>query len=114
MRTELIIGFTVDGFHCWPDAPDKYIEFRTRHRHLFKITCFVPTSEGEYNNPTRREIEFWEHTRTIQEWIKTRFGSPAEFSSLSCEGIADTLLRAFHCTKVFVGEEDNLGAIVYG
>jgi len=110
-KTELVISFEVDGLHSWPDAPDKYKEFRQIHRHLFKVICFLPTVES--NDPTRREVELWSLRQNVIQFLKSEFGEePINFKTMSCEGISDYLKEHWNFSSVFVGEEWFLGAMV--
>ena len=115
--TELVISFAVDGLHFWPNAPAKYKEFGQPHRHLFKFVCWYPTKDS--NDPNRRERELWE---LRQEAISSLSpfaglypqGGVYDFGAMSCEGCADFLKQAMGFSKVFCGEEEWLGAMVYG
>ncbi len=111
MTTELIVGFEVDGYHAWKDAPEQYVEFRNKHRHLFKIICHIPMEDS--SDPGRRQIELWEARYSLLGWIDDQFGNPAEFGNMSVEGIADYIRsRAkYVMSRVFVGEEYWLGAV---
>lgn len=114
MSTELVISFEIDGLHFWPNAPKQYEEFSHPHRHLFKFICWYPQKGN--NDPTRREKELWELRQgTISYlnnncWIK--LNDSIDFGSMSCEGIAQTVKQDMNFSKVFVGEEWFLGAIV--
>lgn len=117
--TELIVGFTIDGYHCWPDSPDKYSEFKQRHRHLFRFICWVPCKvEKESDRP----IELFELRRIALALVTYEIGKkefePVDFKDLSCEGMAQKLKKLLddhyrvRTSKVFVGEDDNFGAMV--
>ena len=112
LKTSLVVSLTVDGYHCWPDAPEWYSEFKNRHRHLFKVICWLPQEDS--NKPDRRQMELWDLRHTIDIGIATKYGFPAEFGNRSCEGIADEILclGGFDFSKVFVGEETDFGAEV--
>lgn len=110
MRTELVISFTIDGYHSWPTAPDEFSEFRNIHRHLFKIVCNKMMPESDV--PDRRQTELWALRSDTIAHINYLFGNPANFKNMSCEGIADYIIGLGFC-KVSVCEEENMGAIVY-
>src|ERR1035437_4138242 len=111
MKTRLIIGIEVDGFHRWPDAPDKYIEFRNKHRHLFKIICYIPLENSA--DPNRRQKELWEERFIINSWINDHYGNPAQFNDMSCEGLSELLLQQFKLSKCYVFEDTLIGAVSY-
>jgi hypothetical protein len=116
--TELVISTEIDGIHCWPDAPDKYKEFKNPHRHLFKIICIISVNWS--GSPDRRDKELWELRADVNGLIKKigiEKGPIIDFGSKSCEGIADNIKMLLapeygDDVKVFVGEEYWLGALV--
>jgi hypothetical protein len=117
MGTELIVSCEIDGLHHWPDAPEKYKEFRNPHRHLFKLVGFLPM--GSSTDPIRREKELWELRSELIEMIYRIWGTEGcvkeemlDFGPMSCEGIADVIKEKMNFSKVFVGEEYWLGALV--
>ena len=112
--TQLVISFEIDGIHCWPNAPEQYKEFRQPHRHLFKVVGWYST--GCSSDPTRRDKELFELRQEAINCLKN-FGTsqgqePVDYGQLSCEGIADYLKLKIGFSKVFVGEEYWLGALV--
>lgn len=112
--TELVISCEIDGIHSWPKAPEKYKEFSRPHRHLFKVICWYPI--GDSTDPTRREKELWELREQTINFLYSQ-GLPVKdncinFGSMSCEGIADLLKEKMGFSKVFVGEEYWLGAVI--
>ena len=124
--TELIISFTVDGIHFWPNAPEQYEEFSHPHRHLFKFICWYPQKDSQ--DPTRRKTELWKlrqdtiykifklwNNGNAERWAEE--AEPSAFSKInfgpaSCEGIAQTIKDKLGFSKVFCGEDDFFGAIV--
>ena len=112
--TELVVSVTIDGLHFWPNAPEQYKEFGQPHRHLFKIICFYPT--GDSSDPNRREKELWELRQETLDFIFNDWeilGSGAvDFGAMSCEGISDRIKDGMGFSKVFVGEEFWIGALV--
>lgn len=111
MATELVISFEVDGLHYWPSAPDRYSEFRQPHRHLFRFICWKAVTESR--DPVRRDIELWELRRQAITQLHIMFNEePSDFGPRSCEGIADYLRDVMGFSKVFVGEDEDFGALV--
>ena len=116
MNTTLVISFTIDGLHSWPNAPKQYEEFSHPHRHLFKFICWGVTKDS--SDPNRREKELWGLRQEAIECIGNEFviadsgQDICNFLGMSCEGIADWLKNEMGFSKVFCGEEWFLGAIV--
>ena len=113
--TELVVSFEVDGRHFWPNAPEKYKEFRQSHRHLFKCICTVLVRDSD--DPARRDVELWELRQQAIECARlistdVECSPVRDFRSMSCEGIASALRKEMGFSKVFVGEDVNFGAIV--
>ncbi|KKL24998.1 hypothetical protein LCGC14_2409710 [marine sediment metagenome] len=114
MRTNLLVSFTIDATHYWPSPPPKYFTFGFVHRHMFRFRVRMPTS-GE-GGEARREMELWELREQLEQLAKT-IGTVTDgvlsFGGLSCEGIAEQLLKLSHAWWVYVGEDDYLGAEVF-
>ena len=115
MTTELIVSFTVDGIHFWPDAPEQYKEFGQPHRHPFKFVCWMPV---EVLSSADRPVELWElRQRAITVVVNTfhiNMTNVCDFGEMSCEGIAQWLKDVMPgFSKVYCGEEYWLGAMCY-
>lgn len=112
MKTELVISFTLEGTHYWPNAPKQYGEFGHVHRHLFKFICWYPeTPQSNIDRP----IELWELRQNTILWVTSHWNSRlgvTDFGPMSVEGIAATIKEFSLFTRVFVGEEDFLGALI--
>jgi hypothetical protein len=112
MKVELVVSFTVDGYHSWPDAPDIFKEFRERHRHLFKFICFYPVEQGGVDTRQEELFELRQKTIAIANSIGVLCDNLViDYQNYSCEGIAQ-LIIAYGYSKVFVGEDDGFGALV--
>lgn len=115
MGTELIISFEIEGLHRWPNAPAEYEEFRNLHKHLFKFICWYPVTINPAKNYADRPVELYELRQQTIEQVKllgTTDGAVTNFGDWSCEGIAQGLMLMNSFSKVFVGEEYWLGALV--
>ena len=107
MNISVVTHNTVEGFHCWPGAPERCGFLADRHRHVFVIVCEFPVSDAD------REIEIFTRQQEIQRLAAERFGTPAEFGAMSCEHIALWLMEEFPgCEKCTVLEDGAGGAIV--
>ena len=123
MATSLVLSFTVDGIHFWPNAPERYKEFGQPHRHLFKVICVVPMPDS--SDPDRRQKELWELRSETIDMVYEMFASEGcvkesviDFGGMSVEGIADAIRIGMGerlgvwPSQIFVGEDWFLGAIV--
>lgn len=95
----------IEGFHRWDGAPDACAYLRERHRHLFQIRCRFKVAALD------REIEINMVQNAIEEYLVSEFGRPCEFSSMSCEMIAENLFARFtECNYCQVLEDGFGGA----
>lgn len=107
MQTEVIVRFTREGFHCWPDAPPHRAYLAERHRHLFHIEVALEVFEHD------REIEFHD----LLDFCRQQFPG-GEMGSASCEQmakrLAENITRRFSGRRVSVGvfEDGEVGARV--
>jgi hypothetical protein len=114
MKYSVVVTFSIEGFHCWPDAKDVFPEvafLSNRHRHMFGFRCYARVTH------TDRDEEFILLNRKIQKELRIGFGSDIpnvlEFGSLSCEAIGEWLLESFSSLyKVEVWEDWENGAII--
>jgi hypothetical protein len=114
MKYSVVVTFSIEGFHCWPDAKDVFPEvafLSNRHRHMFGFRCYARVTH------TDRDEEFILLNRKIQKELRIGFGSDIpnvlEFGSLSCEAIGEWLLESFPSLyKVEVWEDWENGAII--
>lgn len=86
MKKTVIIQFSVDGFHRYPNAP-KEVEFLSnQHRHTFLIKCGFEVTDSN------REKEIFICRDEIKNYINECYGVPAQFNDMSCEMIAEDIL----------------------
>lgn len=72
---------------------------------MFVIRCEFKVSHNE------REIEINEQQHVIEKMLTKRFGFPCEFGDMSCETIAELIIKEYkRCTKAEVKEDDYGGA----
>lgn len=86
MKRSMIIDFDIEGFHHYPDAPDEVSFLEYNHRHLFQIRCGWGV---EHND---REKEIFIYTDKVINWLVSKYGSPCQFGSMSCEMIAEEII----------------------
>lgn len=108
MRRYVICAVAVEGFHCWPDAPEGSLEYlRHRHRHIFEIRMKFQVRGND------REIEINQRQNEITRYLLGRYGSEngaCEFGGLACEHIAQELLEHFGASACEVLEDGFGGA----
>ena len=109
MKTNIIITLQVEGLHCWPDCTIKEVDFlRNQHRHLFYITCKKEVNHSD------REIEIIQFKHRVFDYLASRYWNKTcfQFKNMSCEQIAQELLRAFNLCYCSVLEDNENGAEV--
>lgn len=95
----------VVGFHCWPDAPEKFSYLRHRHRHEFVITCKKTVCNAD------REVEVNELKEDIEHYLYGKYGNPCEFNHMACEHLAQEILEEFNLSSCEVLEDGFNGAV---
>jgi len=100
-----------EGYHCWPNAPEKVAFLRNRHRHMFHVTAWI---EQEHDD---RDIEYimtkWDLENLIKQ-MKTSLPSYVE-GYASCEMMAEYIydnITKDHKVEVEVTEDGENGALV--
>ena len=114
MKYSIIVSFSIEGFHCWPDAKEVFPEvafLSDRHRHMFGFRCYATVTH------TDRDKEFILLNREIKRNLQLNFEKDVpnvlEFGSMSCEAIGEYLLNQFpELYKVEVWEDWENGAII--
>lgn len=105
----ILSTFTVPGYHYWPGAPGEYAYLSHPHRHLFYIRAVLSVANDN------RQVEFIDFGKRMRNWLLETFAGlegECEFGSLSCEMIAEKLLRNFALTVCSVLEDNENGAII--
>lgn len=105
MTREVVTYNEIQGFHKYPNAPERVGYLSYWHRHVFVIRAWANVSHNE------REIEIITLQDKLQDSLVKMFGYPCEFGSMSCESIAEWLLE-YHeeLNKVEVLEDGYGGA----
>lgn len=116
-KTNIIVKIQVEGFHCWENAAKFFPEvsfLSERHRHIFHITVKKEVSHSD------RDIEIILFKRKITEYLYKNYGCGndidlykwCEFKNLSCEMIAEILLKHFDLSYCSVIEDNENGSEV--
>ncbi len=103
MRKEIVVRLQYEGFHCWPDAPLQCRFLVDRHRHVFHIECWKEVTEND------REIEFIGFRHRIEQRL---YPFVHEFGKMSCEDIAEMLIKEFQLSRCGVFEDGENGAFL--
>ena len=113
MNKFVIIKLSVEGMHNFPKAKELFPEvgfLADRHRHMFTFKVCCPVTHSD------RDKEFIMLKRDVIEYINSRYYNKAtrvcEFGPMSCEMLAEEVLRAFNADWVEVWEDDENGARV--
>ena len=113
MKTNVIVKLQVDGTHNWPMAANFFPEvafLSDIHRHVFHIKLSYRVSHND------RDREFIIFKRDVLDYIRDKYYDfnlrTHTFGAMSCEMIAEELLKHFDCDWVEVFEDDENGARV--
>jgi hypothetical protein len=99
----------VDGWHRWPDAPERQEFLRIMHRHQFHITG---TAKATHENRSVECFDIADAMRVALEQWRIADGS-YDFGDRSCEHIASHLVRTLHLHSCEVREDGLQGATVF-
>lgn len=106
MKRYVIAQISFEGFHHWPDAPDAVAFLSDSHRHIFTVQAKKAVFHGD------RDTEFILLGREIREYILIQYGSPAELGAMSCEHLAEELVKKFFLEECVVWEDmENAGGV---
>ena len=101
---QVIVKSQVEGVHCWSKCNIGEVNFlKNLHRHIFYIELHKSVTGSD------REIEIIMLKRKIKKYLGDE---PVMFNGLSCEMIAETILKEFDADLVKVLEDNENGAII--
>lgn len=103
MKTTVLTINLIEGYHCFPDAPEYLGYLRNKHRHVFHVECEFSVSHND------RDIEIISMQHQIDNYFKSTYGDPAEFGTLSCEEIASRLMQYYPKLCAVTVREDGWG-----
>lgn len=100
----ILVKLQVEGIHCWEWCNLEEVSFlKNPHRHIFYIEC---KKEVNHND---REIEIILFKRKILEYLYSKYPTDdrcINFNTMSCEMIAEDLLKEFDLFSVSVLEDN--------
>jgi hypothetical protein len=103
METNIIVKLNFAALHNWPDCNIKEVDYlKYPHRHTFFITCKKAVSHND------RDIEIIMLKNSISNHLYKNYAKG--FGSMSCEMIAEMLLKAFDLNYCQVLEDNENGA----
>lgn len=112
-KTVVLVKLAVDGMHNFPKAAELFPEvsfLADRHRHMFHFTL------AKMVNHSDRDREFIMLKRDVLKYINDIYfveqTRTCEFGPMSCEMLAELILRQFECDWVEVWEDNENGARV--
>jgi hypothetical protein len=87
MKNTVIIQFDIEGYHNYPNAPAQVQFLSFMHRHTFTIkAAYLVTN-------LNREREIFICRDEVKSYLLESFGVPCHFGAMSCEMIANEVLR---------------------
>ncbi len=105
IRKYIQVNLQVEGLHHWQECDLKDVLYlKNLHRHIFYIKAI---KEVSHNN---RDIEIILFKNSIRKYLQETY--QGNFGNMSCEDIAEDVLRKFDCNIVEVLEDNENGAIV--
>lgn len=108
---EVFCTLQIEGTHNWPGCPfDEVAYLRDPHRHVFHIKAFKRVTHSD------RDTEFIILKHEMWKYITTKYLVPYQqlcaFGAMSCEMIAEELIKEFDLSRCEVSEDNENGAIV--
>lgn len=115
IKKYIVVKHQFEALHRWENMPkDHPMQFLSDyHRHIFHIVC---KWEVSHNN---RDLEFFVQKQKMVECCdrilqeNSSSDCPLPKLNLSCEMIAEVLLKQLECSFVSVFEDDENGAELY-
>ena len=100
----------LEGMHNWKNCNlDDVMFLKNPHRHMFHFKCVKEVTHND------RDIEFIILKRQITRYLLSKWGQDNTliFNSMSCEMIAEDLLKEFLLTSCSVSEDGENGGTVH-
>jgi len=108
-KRTIILVFDVEGHHRWKDAPDDVFFLRDEHRHLFRIKIGMKVNHND------RDKEIFLMQQLYKEYLKVKYEVCVgeykyhDFGNMSCEAIAEEIIKLDNSICWVEVLEDNLG-----
>lgn len=99
----IVVRFSFEGVHCWPDAEGWAQFLRDPHRHMFHVEAAKAVEHDD------RQIEILAFRREMARYCNSTFCGP---HTMSCEMMARRLMSEFRLSRCRVLEDNENGAEV--
>lgn len=107
MIASIVVTLRFEALHQWRDCDIPEVDFlRNKHRHVFHVRAEKAVSHND------RDIEIIRFKRELEQHIKESCGARKDLGWMSCEDIAEQIMRKFGCSVVEVLEDGENGAIM--
>ena len=110
MSLNIVINLQVEWVHCWKDcAMIEVLFLKNLHRHIFHIKCVKAVNHND------RDVEIIKFKRKILQYLFDKYPQRQtclEFGWMSCEMIAEDLMREFDLEQCEVLEDWENGALL--
>ena len=110
MSINVVINLQVEWVHCWKDCSMIEVLFlRNLHRHIFYIKCVKAVNHND------RDIEIIKFKRKVIDYLFDKYPQRQtciEFGWMSCEMIAEDLMKQFDLEQCEVLEDWENGALL--
>lgn len=107
MKKFIVIKTDFPAQHHWPECDIPEVDFlRHPHRHLFYVVMKFNVTHND------RDIEFIRQKKEVEFFIESRYRDTF-IGSMSCEDIAEELMKKFSADFVSVFEDNENGAEIY-
>jgi hypothetical protein len=113
MTTNIIVKLQYEALHNWPGVVEMlpgwpWIHMlKDKHRHIFHITLEKQVTHSD------RDVEIILFKQAVTKKLEAMFGRPGDLGAMSCEMLAEHLLKEYDCNSVEVLEDNENGAKVY-
>lgn len=111
LSCKVIVNLDIAGVHFWASCDlDEVSYLQYRHRHMFKITAKKTVTDAD------RQIEIIMFKNEITKWLNVMYYCEKrqclDFGQMSCEMIAEKLVKVFQLDYCRVLEDGENGAEV--
>lgn len=113
LKTNIVVKLQYEALHNWPGVvemlPDKpWIHMlKDKHRHIFHIALEKAVTHSD------RDVEIILFKQQVIKHLEGSFGRPGDLGAMSCEMLAEHLVKEFDCVSAEVLEDNENGAKVY-
>lgn len=111
MEKVVFCTLQIEGIHSWPGCDIEEVSYlKDPHRHMFHIKAYKEVSHAD------RDTEFIKLKHQIEQNLLGFYSGKykcADFNDMSCEHIAEHLIKMFNLSACEVSEDGENGALVH-